>query len=933
AVGFSGDYNDLTNKPTIPTVPANLSDFNNDLGLATVATTGSYNDLTNTPTIPTIPTQVSAFENDAQYLTRDSLSAETDPTVPNWAKESTKPTYDYAEIQNTPTIPTVPENVSVFTNDAGYITTSDLPTVNDAALTIQQNGSDLGTFTANQSSGQTVNIVTLTAGEVQALINSSLEPLQQQIDSVQTQNNALQSRLDDVNFICGTSTVRDYDGNIYNTVKIGNQCWLKENIRTTHYTDGEAIPDGAAYSHIDTDPYRWAPDTNEANVPTYGYLYTWAAVMHGESTSTANPSGVQGICPTGWHVPSNAEWTQLRDYVGSQSQYICGSDNTYIAKALADTIGWNTSGTTCAVGNGQSDNNATGFSALPAGERTGAFGSSSRIWSATEYESGNDYSYYITISSSLAFIPSISVHKSAVLSVRCVHDESSVMEQLQDIQEYNDGVQNAMQNHIDSLQNVIDDMNFLCGTSTVRDYDGNIYNTVMIDNQCWLKENMRTTHYANGDTIHDGGTSNSNTIPYRYAPNNDEANVATYGYLYNWTAAMHGASSSTANPSGVQGICPNGWHVPSHAEWTQLTGYVSGQNQYVCGSDYNNISKALADTMGWNTSSNTCAVGNNQSDNNATGFSALPAGYSLGSPYAFGVSAYFWTATQNSNDNAYNRAIQCSDSAVRITGRFKSTAFSVRCVRDERSVRDQLLEMQNQIDSFQNVIDGISFLCGTSTVRDYNGNTYHTVQIGTQCWLKENLKATSYSDGTPISQSNNSSYDTPYWYYPNNSTVNMATYGLLYNWKAVMRDATTSSANPSGVQGICPTGWHVPSSAEWTQLQDYVQTQSQYWCGGDNAKTGKALAAKTNWNTCATTCTVGNSPNDNNATGFSALPAGYRNGTDGNCLDFGGATRFWSTTEDGLYPAYHYYLEYDDTNLLRTTSYKNCGYSVRCIHN
>ncbi|MBR4535035.1 MAG: hypothetical protein IKO62_00075 [Bacteroidales bacterium] len=109
--------------------------------------------------------------------------------------------------------------------------------------------------------------------------------------------------------------------------------------------------------------------------------------------------------------------------------------------------------------------------------------------------------------------------------------------------------------------------------STVTDYDGNIYYTVQIGSQCWMKQNLRTTHYANGASIA-LGSSTSTTTAYRYYPNNNSSNVSTYGYLYNWPAVMHGASSSSSNPSGVQCICPNGWHVPSDAEWVQLTNYV-----------------------------------------------------------------------------------------------------------------------------------------------------------------------------------------------------------------------------------------------------------------------------------------------------------------------------------------------------------------------
>ena len=172
------------------------------------------------------------------------------------------------------------------------------------------------------------------------------------------------------------TTVKDIDGNVYKTVKIGNQVWMAENLRTTRYANGESIPLGTSSSTITS--YRYNPNDNANNVFTYGYLYNWPAVMHGSSSSSKNPSGVQGVCPDGWHVPSDAEWTELTDYVGSQSEYCChvssqrsqsdfrcGGDRENIAKALASTKGWKTDNESCAVGNNPSANNAPGFSALP----------------------------------------------------------------------------------------------------------------------------------------------------------------------------------------------------------------------------------------------------------------------------------------------------------------------------------------------------------------------------------------------------------------------------------------------------------------------------------------------------------------------------------------------------------------------------------------
>ena len=102
----------------------------------------------------------------------------------------------------------------------------------------------------------------------------------------------------------------------------------------------------------------------------------------------------------------------------------------------------------------------------------------------------------------------------------------------------------------------------------VTDIDGNVYKTVKLGNQVWMAQNLRTTRYADGRKI-PLGTRESFDVAYRYYPNNNRANVSKYGYLYNWPAVMNGSLSSSANPSGVQGICPDGWHVPSDAEWTE----------------------------------------------------------------------------------------------------------------------------------------------------------------------------------------------------------------------------------------------------------------------------------------------------------------------------------------------------------------------------
>ena len=186
------------------------------------------------------------------------------------------------------------------------------------------------------------------------------------------------------------NAVKDYDGNSYDAVQIGEQVWMAQNLRTTHYADGTEIPLGTTWSYDVA--YRYAPGTkrknekNMDNVPTYGYLYNWPAVMHAYKYSDSNPSGVRGICPEGWHVPSDAEWIQLEDYMKTQPIYFADGDSTHLAKALAANCGWRYCDVKDTPGKTLNTNNATGFSAMPAGfytDHTINFGEDAFFWTAS----------------------------------------------------------------------------------------------------------------------------------------------------------------------------------------------------------------------------------------------------------------------------------------------------------------------------------------------------------------------------------------------------------------------------------------------------------------------------------------------------------------------------------------------------------------------
>lgn len=219
--------------------------------------------------------------------------------------------------------------------------------------------------------------------------------------------------------------------------------------------------------------------------------------------------------------------------------------------------------------------------------------------------------------------------------------------------------------------------------NAIQDYDGNWYNAVVIGNQVWLAQNLRTTHYADGTAIPAGGSTASNTNPYYYDYSSSGIPLKDRGLLYNWPAVMKSAASSDLNPSDVQGIAPNGWHVPSDAEWTQLTDYVGSVPEYILNNNSSYIAKALASQNYWNESTNAYAVGNDLTANNKTLFGAVPLGSRSTVFYNSGITSIFWTSTINEQVNkpkhfyiAYNNPAMSYGHDQSYYGR------SVRCVCD-----------------------------------------------------------------------------------------------------------------------------------------------------------------------------------------------------------------------------------------------------------
>ena len=204
--------------------------------------------------------------------------------------------------------------------------------------------------------------------------------------------------------------------------------------------------------------------------------------------------------------------------------------------------------------------------------------------------------------------------------------------------------------------------------------DGNEYNWVQIGDQVWMAENL--AYLPSVNMVADGSEDAAGSYYYVYGYDGTNVadakatdNYATYGVLYNWTAAMDGEASSTTNPSGIQGVCPAGWHLPSDAEWTELTDYLGGTS--VAGGKLKETG-----TTHW-ASPNTGAT-------NETGFTALPGGDRSSNGYfgSVGYYGYWWSSTEDFTFDAWNRNLNFSSGDVSRINHLKKYGFSVRCVRD-----------------------------------------------------------------------------------------------------------------------------------------------------------------------------------------------------------------------------------------------------------
>jgi uncharacterized protein (TIGR02145 family) len=236
----------------------------------------------------------------------------------------------------------------------------------------------------------------------------------------------------------------------------------------------------------------------------------------------------------------------------------------------------------------------------------------------------------------------------------------------------------------------------VCPSLTIT-YNSYTYNAVAIGTQCWMQENLRTRLYNDGTEISfnnsggSGGTTSQTWSSLTYGAHTlyaydslttPSSNLSNYGYLYNWYAAK---GIATAGSTTYKNICPTGWHVPTDSDWNKLirsidsvadTSSTSTTQSTIAGGKMKSTGDNTAGTGLWN-SPNTGA-------DNASGFTVLPGGFRSNDGSFLNISyfAFFWSASENDNLNAWNRNLNFFNSDVYRSLDSKSVGASVRCLRD-----------------------------------------------------------------------------------------------------------------------------------------------------------------------------------------------------------------------------------------------------------
>jgi uncharacterized protein (TIGR02145 family) len=494
--------------------------------------------------------------------------------------------------------------------------------------------------------------------------------------------------------------------------------------------------------------------------------------------------------------------------------------------------------------------------------------------------------------------------------------------------------------------------------------------TVTIGTQTWTTKNLDVATYSDGTPIPQVTDptqwSALKTGAWCYYENNS-ANGTIYGKLYNWyaVAGIHDTDPTTPNKI----LAPSGFHIPTDAEWTTLTTFLGGEN--VAGSKMKSTTLWTPHSGVTNTNSSGFAgFPGSYRVTNGTFSRLLHEGVwwsatEYSTARAFSRNLYYFDGFANSyySIKELGCSVRCivGEAAVAIPPTVTTTtastiatttattggnitndggaAVTARGVVYSTSTNPIIALTTKTADGTGTgtFVSNLTGLTANTTyyVRAYAtnsvGTTYGnelsfttitvvapagTVTIGNQTWTTTNLDVATYRDGTPIPQITDptqwASLKTGAWCYYENNSANGTIYGKLYNWYAVAGIHDTDPTTPN--KTLAPSGFHIPSDAEWTTLTTFL--------GGESVAGGKMKATGTK---------LWSSPNtgSTNSSGFAGLPGGFR--FSGGFGDLGDNGWWWSASEYGTADAWCRNLYYYYGDAIKATFNKESGLSVRCL--
>jgi uncharacterized protein (TIGR02145 family) len=489
---------------------------------------------------------------------------------------------------------------------------------------------------------------------------------------------------------------------------------MKENLKTTKYNDGTNIPnitDNTAWIILTTPGYCWLKNDATTYKDDYGALYNWYTLNTGK------------LCPTGWHVPSDTEWTILINYLGS---------NAIAGGKLKEPgiIHWSSPNTGAT--------NESGFTSLPVGYReveSGFFtepGYVNNLWSTTGYSETsaicltlrfnyNDiiqqglmkkYGFSIRCLKGVQALPSLTTLEISSLTPNSAYSGGNITSdgglsitdrgvcwsdsENPTILDNKTNSGSGTGEYLSHIIGLTSNTTYYCrayatnihGTSygnevnftttsewppivfnpyvtygSLTDIDANIYKTTKIGTQTWMAENLKTTRYNDGTDI-PLVTENTTWInltsgAYCWVENSEGSYRNIYGALYNWHAVNRGD------------LCPTGWHIPNNSELTLLTTYLGS-----------NAGGKLKESglVHW--------ISPNLGATNETGFSGLPGSFRFdidgnGGFQPPGFAGYWWSSSENTSTTAWFTSLNWSQGGFDTGGNFsKNYGFSVRCLKD-----------------------------------------------------------------------------------------------------------------------------------------------------------------------------------------------------------------------------------------------------------